>query len=72
MLALTTGEALRFERCVTCGGPLGFEFTYCCDGRECGCMGLPVDPPVCSSICYDIAFKDLDHSTCSSLEANVF
>jgi hypothetical protein len=19
----------------------------CCDGRECGCMGMPVEPPYC-------------------------
>ena len=20
---------------------------YCCSGRECGCMGLPIEPPLC-------------------------
>jgi len=20
---------------------------FCCSGRECGCMGLPIDPPSC-------------------------
>jgi len=24
----------------------------CCNGRECGCMGMPIDPVVCSSECY--------------------
>ena len=21
---------------------------YCCDGRECGCHGLPIEPPICN------------------------
>ena len=25
----------------------------CCSGRECGCMGMPVDPIVCSKECYN-------------------
>jgi len=25
----------------------------CCSGHECGCMGLPTEPPVCSEKCYD-------------------
>lgn len=24
----------------------------CCSGHECGCMGLPIEPPVCSEKCY--------------------
>jgi len=27
------------------------EPVWCCDGRECGCMGLPIDPPFCSEKC---------------------
>ena len=29
------------------------EVQVCCSSFDCGCMGLPVDPPVCSSECYD-------------------
>ena len=29
------------------------EIRLCCSGFECGCMGLPIDPPVCSNECYD-------------------
>jgi len=29
------------------------EIKYCCSGHECGCMGLPIDPPVCSDKCYN-------------------
>ena len=25
----------------------------CCSGRECGCMGQPIDPPFCSNECMD-------------------
>ncbi len=26
----------------------------CCSGRDCGCMGMPSEPPVCSEKCYKI------------------
>jgi len=29
------------------------EVQMCCSGYQCGCMGMPVDPPVCSGECYD-------------------
>lgn len=29
------------------------EVQMCCNGSDCGCQGLPVDPPVCSDECYD-------------------
>ena len=38
--------------CEICGTVIP-EPQMCCDGRECGCMGKPVDPPVCSEECYD-------------------
>jgi hypothetical protein len=37
--------------CIVCSTPIYVEF--CCDGRECGCMGQPSEPPVCSGDCYD-------------------
>lgn len=37
--------------CDICGTEI--EVQMCCSGRECGCMGLPVEPPVCSEECYD-------------------
>lgn len=30
------------------------EVNMCCSGLECGCMGLPEEPPVCSKECYAI------------------
>ncbi len=31
----------------------------CCDGRECGCMGMPTEPPVCSEECYIAYIKQI-------------
>lgn len=38
--------------CMVCKGPLGYTPQMCCDGRECGCRGLPTEPPICSEECY--------------------
>lgn len=43
------------EQCIICDNEI--EITMCCSGRECGCMGLPTEPPVCSKKCYDQAFN---------------
>jgi len=37
--------------CEICGTEI--DVRVCCSGHECGCMGMPVDPPVCSDKCYD-------------------
>ena len=37
--------------CEICGKEI--EITMCCSGRDCGCLGLPIDPPVCSEKCYE-------------------
>lgn len=29
------------------------EVKMCCNGWQCSCAGLPVEPPVCSNECYD-------------------
>jgi len=38
----------------------------CCSGQGCGCMGLPIEPPVCSIEClkvlYNNKFPDSDNS----------
>ena len=41
------------EKCYNCGKELNeadldaYEPQMCCSGRECGCLGLPTNPPVC-------------------------
>lgn len=38
--------------CLICGkSVLDYEPEMCCDGRECGCMGQPTNPCVCSKEC---------------------
>jgi len=36
------------DPCELCGRPVyGYIERRCCDGRECGCMGLPIEPCWC-------------------------
>lgn len=39
--------------CNGCNAPIqvpnDYEPEYCCDGRECGCYGLPVNPMFCDA-----------------------
>ncbi len=40
--------------CEVCGKEfLGDMPVMCCSGIDCGCMGRPIDPVVCSQGCYD-------------------
>jgi hypothetical protein len=40
--------------CIVCGKEFkGEEPQMCCSGKDCGCMGIPIDPVVCSKVCYD-------------------
>jgi hypothetical protein len=40
-------------QCMSCNKTyLGEEPKYCCNGKECGCMGMPIEPEVCSAHCY--------------------
>lgn len=36
----------------------GPPLEYCCTGRDCTCMGLPIEPPLCD----ECAVKFLDES----------
>lgn len=39
---------LESEPCEKCGTPVvGYVAEYCCNGRECACMGWPVEPCWC-------------------------
>jgi hypothetical protein len=41
-------------RCMVCGEEFkGEEPEMCCSGRDCGCMGVPIDPIICSEECYN-------------------
>ncbi len=43
--------------CEICGTEI--EVRMCCNSFDCGCRGLPVDPPVCSEECYDKLMEGL-------------
>ena len=32
------------------------EPEMCCNGYECGCMGQPIEPPVCSLECFMVVY----------------
>lgn len=39
--------------CMECEVPLPeYVPERCCSGHECGCYGLPIDPPLCAK-CWD-------------------
>lgn len=31
----------------------------CCSAHDCGCMGLPIEPPVCSEECFYKAYPHM-------------
>lgn len=47
--------------CLVCHTPLppDYDPQYCCPGasNECGCMGQPTNPPVCSDECWNALLK---------------
>lgn len=44
--------------CIVCNTEIDIEM--CCNGNNCGCLGQPIHPPVCSEECYNILMKDFD------------
>ncbi|RJE88606.1 hypothetical protein D3P07_11465 [Paenibacillus sp. 1011MAR3C5] len=44
-------------KCIVCDAQVyDYEPQMCCDGRECGCMGKPLEPPLCSTECEEKVF----------------
>lgn len=44
--------------CMVCGKEfLGLKPQICCYAFDCGCRGLPIDPIICSSECWDKGMK---------------
>lgn len=45
-------EKKNAEPCLICRKPvLGYLPEMCCSGRDCGCMGVPTNPCICSDQC---------------------
>jgi hypothetical protein len=41
------------NKCFICQKPVpDYRPQFCCNGIDCGCMGLPIEPCVCSDNCY--------------------
>ena len=58
VLQLERDKALRQPLvtccCMVCGKDFqGEEPKMCCSGMDCGCIGMPIEPVVCSYECYD-------------------
>lgn len=46
--------------CEICGKPVpDYEPEYCCSGWQCGCMGVPIEPCVCSVECSNALFDHI-------------
>lgn len=58
---VTQKEGMSFaeaviDACICCGIPMPeYDPKRCCDGTECGCKGLPTEPPICSRDCWEKA-----------------
>lgn len=36
--------------CIVCKKEVkNYKPEYCCNEKDCGCMGLPIEPPLCDS-----------------------
>jgi hypothetical protein len=47
-------ESFKEQTCMVCGKTyMGEDPKMCCSGRDCGCLGLPIEPMVCSEECYN-------------------
>lgn len=52
--AMTDGShpdtAPKTPKCVCCGADVpDYEPEYCCSGKDCGCGGGPIEPPLCAN-----------------------
>lgn len=51
-------KILKGEFCEYCGEFVrGFEYEMCCSGRDCGCMGKPIEPCLCSPECWEAVLE---------------
>ena len=51
------------DLCLICDKPVpDYKPEMCCNGRDCGCMGQPINPCLCSNKCADALFNHIGHS----------
>jgi hypothetical protein len=59
MIEETDPDAM-ISKCLICEKPVpDYEPVFCCNGLDCGCMGLPTEPCICSDKCYDALMKGI-------------
>ena len=53
------------NKCIICGKKiLNYKPEYCCNDRECGCQGLPIEPPLCENKkCQDHIYGKLENNS---------
>ena len=53
---LAKHKALIFmDPCIVCGMPVpDYRPEICCNGRDCGCMGQPINPCICGEKCWEV------------------
>ena len=40
------------DKCIICGKDIyDYRPEYCCSSQDCGCQGIPIEPPLCSFEC---------------------
>lgn len=65
------GNKLVDLSCMNCGKEFrGEEPQMCCNGYQCGCMGMPIDPIVCSKECYDGLINSVKNGKQVALTSN--
>jgi len=51
---------IKMYNCLICYKPVPeYEPKFCCSGFECGCMGKPTEPCVCSDACANALFDGI-------------
>ena len=55
--------------CQICGTEI--EVQMCCSAYDCGCMGQPVEPPVCSEKCFDQYMSQTPTPTITKLQIDI-
>ena len=46
--------------CIICNKPVpDYEPKFCCSGHECGCLGKPIEPCLCSIECDHALFHSI-------------
>ena len=62
-LPRSESDFTKMYECLICNKPVpDYEPKFCCNGSDCGCMGQPTEPCVCSDICSNALFDGIGKS----------